>query len=99
MNRGPIILVVSVLEGTDAPAKWLADVEIWRKEFGVSHESLSYEMTFWNVAGANAYVVIAGRLEVTIKGQIVVRTGTRAYTFAKHDGVWKIEAQAWGRTT
>jgi len=26
-------------------------------------------------------------------------TGTLAYTFAKRGGVWKIEAQAWGRTT
>ena len=38
-------------------------------------------------------------LSVTIKGQAVVRTGTLAYTFAKRDGVWKIEAQAWGRTS
>ena len=38
-------------------------------------------------------------LGVTIKGQSVVRTGTRAYTFAKRDGVWKIEAQAWGHTS
>ena len=34
-----------------------------------------------------------------IKGQSVVRTGTLAYTFANRDGVWKIEAQAWGRTS
>ena len=31
----------------DAPAKWLADVEKWRK--GLGHEHLSYEMGFWNV--------------------------------------------------
>jgi hypothetical protein len=36
---------------------------------------------------------------VTIKGQTAVRTGTLAYTFTKRDGVWKIEAQAWGRTS
>ena len=34
-----------------------------------------------------------------IEGQPVVRTGTLAYTFSKRDGVWKIEAQAWGRTS
>jgi uncharacterized Zn-binding protein involved in type VI secretion len=43
--------------------------------------------------------IISGTLTVTIKGQPIVRTGTLAYTFGRHDGVWKIEAQAWGRTT
>jgi hypothetical protein len=56
-------------------------VEKWRKDLGVSHEHLAYEMGFWNVEGANAYAVIAGTLSVTIKGQTVVRTGTLAYTF------------------
>jgi hypothetical protein len=36
---------------------------------------------------------------VTIKGEPVVRTGTLAYTFANRDGVRKIEAQTWGRTS
>ena len=35
----------------NAPAKWLADVEKWRKDFGVSNEHLSYEMGFWNMDG------------------------------------------------
>ena len=83
----------------NAPANWLADVEQWRKDLGVSHEHLSYEMGFWNVEGSSAYAVIAGTLTVTIKGQSAVRTGTLAYTFANRDGVWKIEAQAWGRTS
>jgi len=51
---------------------------------------------FWNVEGSSAYAVISGTLTVTIKGQAVVRTGTLAYTFANRDGVWKIEAKAWG---
>ena len=38
-------------------------------------------------------------LVVTIKGKTVVRTGTLAYTFAKHGEEWKVEAQAWGRTS
>ncbi len=83
----------------DAPAHWLADVEKWREGLGVTHEHLSYEMGFWNVEGSSAYAVIAGTLTVTIKGQSVVRTGTLAYTFANRDGVWRIEAQAWGRTS
>jgi hypothetical protein len=83
----------------NAPAKWLADVEKWRESLGVTDEHLSYEMGFWNVEGSSAYAVISGTLSVTIKGQSVVRTGTLAYTFANHDGVWKIEAQAWGRTS
>ena len=82
-----------------APAKWLADVEKWRAELGVTSEHLSYEMGFWNVEGPYAYAVIAGTLTVTIKGQSVVRTGTLAYTFAMHGEAWKIEAQAWGRTS
>ena len=45
----------------NAPANWLADVEKWRKDLGVSHERLAYEMGFWNVEGPNAYAVIAGR--------------------------------------
>ena len=83
----------------DAPANWLADVEKWRKGLGVTYEHLSYEMGFWNVEGSSAYAVISGTLSVTIKGQSVVRTGTLAYTFAKREGIWKIEAQAWGRTS
>ena len=83
----------------NAPGNWLADVEKWRKDLGVTYEHRSYEMGFWNVEGSSAYAVVAGTLTVTIKGQSVVRTGTLAYTFANLDGVWKIEAQAWGRTT
>jgi hypothetical protein len=83
----------------NAPANWLADVDKWAEGLGVSAEHLSYEMGFWNVEGSFAYAVISGMLSVTIQGQAVVRTGTLAYTFAKRDGVWKIEAQAWGRTS
>jgi hypothetical protein len=83
----------------NAPANWLADVEKWRKDLGVSHEHLSCEMGFWNVDGSAAYAVVAGTLAVTIKGQTVVRTGTLAYTFSKHGEEWKIDAQAWGRTS
>jgi hypothetical protein len=83
----------------NAPANWLADVEKWRNNLGVTKERLSYEMGFWNVERSSAYAVISGTLSLTIKGQSVVRTGTLAYTFAKRDDVWKIEAQAWGRTS
>lgn len=83
----------------NAGANWLADVEKWRENLGVSHEHLSYEMGFWNVEGYYAYAVLAGTLTVTIKGQTVVRTGTLAYTFSKHGQEWKIDAQAWGRTS
>ena len=83
----------------NAPANWLADVEKWRERHGVTKERLSYEMGFWNVEGSSAYAVIAGTLTVTIKRQSVIRTGTLTYTFANRDGVWKIEAQAWGRTS
>ncbi len=83
----------------NAPAKWLADVDKWRKEFEVTHEQLSYEMTFSNVDGSHAYAVTACSLEVTSKGQTAARTGTLAFTFAKNDGEWKIESQAWGRTS
>ena len=83
----------------NAPTRWLADVEKWRHELGVTHEHLSYELGFWNVEGSYAYAVILGTLAVTIKGQTVSRTGTLAYTFSKHGDEWKIDAQAWGRTT
>jgi hypothetical protein len=83
----------------NAPANWLNDVAKWRANLGVTHEHLSYEMGFWNVEGSSAYAVISGTLTVTIKEQDVVRTGTLAYTFTNRDGVWKIEAQAWGRTS
>ena len=84
----------------NAPENWLADVEKWRENLGVSHEHLSYEMGFCNVEGSYAYAVIAGTLTVTLKsGQTIVRTGTLAYTFSKHGQEWKIDAQAWGRTS
>jgi hypothetical protein len=83
----------------NAPANWLSDVEKWRNGLGVTKEQLSYKMGFWNVEGSSAYAVISGTLTITMKGQSVVRTGTLAYTFAKRDGAWKIESQAWGRTS
>jgi hypothetical protein len=83
----------------NAPANWMADVEKWRADLGVTKGHLSYEMGFWNVEGPSAYAVITETLTVMIKDQSIVRTGTLAYTFAKRDGVWKIEAQAWGRTS
>ncbi len=83
----------------NAPANWLADVEKWREDLGVTHEHLSYQMGFWNVEGSNAYAVIDGTLTVTIKGQTAVRRGTLAYTLSKHGSEWKIDAQAWGRTS
>jgi ketosteroid isomerase-like protein len=83
----------------NAPMNWLDDVDRWREDLGVTHEHLAYEMGFWNVEGTYAYVVIAGTLTVIIKGQIIVRAGTLAYTFSKHAEGWKIDAQAWGRTS
>src|SRR5262249_43898871 len=83
----------------NAPANWLADVDKWRRDLGVTHEHLSCEMGFWNVEGSSAYAVVKGSLAVTVNGQSAVRTGTLAYTLGKRDGVWKIEAQAWGRTS
>lgn len=71
----------------------------WREDFGVTYEHLCYEMGLWNVEGFSAFAVISGTLTITVKGQSVVRTGTLAYTFANRDGAWKIEAQAWGRTS
>ena len=56
-------------------------------------------MGVWNVEGSDAYAVIAERLAVTIKGQTIIRTGTLAYTFSKHGEEWKVDAQAWGRTS
>ena len=82
----------------DGPARWLADVEKWREELGVTYERLDYELRFWNVEGEAAYAVVDGTLKVTMKGQDVIRKGTLAYTFARRGGSWKIEAQAWGRT-
>jgi ketosteroid isomerase-like protein len=81
------------------PANWLADVEKWRADLGVTYEHIDHELGFWNVEGDAAYAVVSGKLTVKMKGQTVVRTGTLAYTFARRDGVWKIEAQAWGRTS
>jgi len=83
----------------NAPANWLADVAKWRADLGVTHEHLSYETDFWNVEGSSAYAVVSGTLNLTVRGHSVVRTGTLAYTFANRSGVWKIEAQAWGRTS
>ena len=56
-------------------------------------------MGFSNVEGSNAYAVVSAMLMVTIKGQTAARTGTLAYTFSKHGEEWKIDAQAWGRTS
>ncbi len=81
------------------PDKWLADVAKWRADLGVTHEQFAYEMGFWNVEGSSAYVVVSGTLTITVGEQSMVRTGTLAYTLAHREGAWKIEAQAWGRTS
>jgi hypothetical protein len=83
----------------NGPANWLMDVEKWRATLGVMSETLAYELTFWNVEEAAAYAVVSGTLTIKTKDQVLVRTGTLAYTFARRGGVWKIEAQAWGRTS
>ena len=83
----------------NAPANWLADVEKWREDLGVTYEQLSYEMGFWMMEGSFAYAVISGTLTVTIKAHTATRTGTLAYTFSKERDEWKIGAQAWGRTS
>ena len=83
----------------NAPANWLADVEKWREAFQVTSEHLSYEMGLSNVEGSHADAVVSATLMVTIKGQTAARTGTLAYTFSKHGEAWKIDAQAWGRTS
>ena len=82
----------------NAAANWLADVEKWRENLGVSHERLSYEMGFWNVEGSHAYAVVR---ESCGNDQRPNRrsTGTLAFTFSKHGREWKIDAQAWGRTS
>jgi hypothetical protein len=79
------------------PIGWL--IATHGVQAGVTHEHLSYDTSFWNVEGSSGCVIISGRPEVTIKGQTAVRTGTLADTFAKRDGVWKIQGQAWGRTS
>jgi hypothetical protein len=66
---------------------------------GLALEQLTYEMGFRNGEGSYAYAVVSTTLMVTIKGQTAVRTGTLAYTFSKLGGAWKIDAEAWGRTT
>src|SRR5262252_2225088 len=53
----------------NAAANWLADVEKWRENLGVTYEHLAYETGFWNVEGPSAYIVLSGTLSVTIKGQ------------------------------
>ena len=83
----------------NGPANWWADCEKWRAGLGVTYEHLDYEMGFWNAEDSAAYAVISGKLTIKAKGQTMVRTGTLAYTFAKHGGAWKLEAQAWGRTS
>jgi ketosteroid isomerase-like protein len=83
----------------NAPANWLADVEKWREAFQVTSEHLSPQMGFWNVEGSNAYAVVSATLMVTINGQSAARTGTLAYTFSRRGEAWKIDAQAWGRTS
>jgi ketosteroid isomerase-like protein len=83
----------------NAPAKWLADVDKWHEAFGVTREHLSYEMGFWKIEGAHAYAVILGTLNVTMKSGAMATTGTLALVFSKRGDQWKIDAQAWGRTS
>lgn len=83
----------------NAPAKWLTDVQKWRDGLGVIREHFEYKLTFWVVEGDYAYAVISGKLNVTMKSQTVTTSGNLAYTFSKDDGKWKIDAQAWGRTS
>lgn len=83
----------------NAAANWLAEVEKWRENLGVSHEHLSYEMGFWNEEGSYAYAVLAGTLTVTIKGKLSFGPAPSHIHFQRVGQEWKIDAQAWGRTS
>jgi hypothetical protein len=83
----------------DAPAKWMADAEIWRKKLDVIKEEFIYEWGFWNVEDSYAYAAVSGTLNVATKGPTLQTTGLLAFTLAKRDGVWKIESQSWARTS
>jgi ketosteroid isomerase-like protein len=79
----------------NGPEKWMSDVAKWREGLGVVKEHLSFSI----VEGPAAYAVVSGTLTVTLKELSIVRKGMLSYTFAERDGVWKIGAQAWGRTS
>ena len=83
----------------NAPANWLADVAKWREDLGSLLRALILRNGVLERGRSCAYAVIAGTLTVTIRGQTTARTGTLAYTFSKHGDEWKIDAQAWGRTS
>ena len=83
----------------NAAANWLADVEKWRENLGVSVRAPVVQDGVLERRGLLCVRGPSGTLTVTIKGQTVVRTGTLAYTFSKHGQEWKIDAQAWGRTS
>jgi hypothetical protein len=83
----------------DGPARWLADAAKWRANLGVTSETFVHKMGFWNVEGDAAYAVVEGVLTIVTKAQTIVRTGLLAYTFARRNGVWKLNSQAWARTS
>ena len=66
----------------NAPANWLADVEKWREDLGVTYEHLSYEMGFWNVEARphtpSSRVLSPSRLRASPSfGPVPLRTRSR----------------------
>ncbi|MFT3878488.1 MAG: nuclear transport factor 2 family protein [Gemmatales bacterium] len=85
--------------GTDALAKWWADVEVWVKAGGVKEEHLAFEgVRAWGVEGDRAYASTSATLTVKLnQGESIVRPGTLIFTFARQGNVWKAEGHTWGR--
>jgi hypothetical protein len=73
-----------------------AEIKALIKSHIVGFNAQNNEMLL-SVFGETA-IVVDGTLTVTAKGQAGVRKGTFACTFSRVDRVWKIEAQACGRT-
>ena len=69
----------------NAPANWLADVEKWRENLGVTSENLSYEMGFWNVGGTSDMPSSQGLSRSRLRaspsfGPVPLRTRSRTAT-------------------
>lgn len=84
--------------GPNSPGRWFADAEKWAHELGVSDDLLEFEkIVHAEVVGARAYVALSATLSFKLKGKSGTRPGVLTFTLANEGGVWKIDAQTWGR--
>lgn len=86
--------------GPNAQGRWFADAEKWAQEVGVTSGKVDYDrIVHAEITGTNAYAVVSATFSFRRKGVPQSRRGILTFTCANQGGRWRVESQAWGRSS